>query len=184
MKEFLSNFDLVVNLCCTEDDGDLPTYYVPSYPAVPPSNKDPETWNVIFDGLVWNVPIRDRKAPKKKDETIFQTSVGAIAMMMKRDAAKVYVHCRGGHGRSGLFVGCLLAVLRPELSIEDIFERLARYHSNRKSMSDRMRKLGCPQTRVQKEYVKVFRERTAEKLLEIASSSSACMQEPEMCGGK
>ena len=153
MKKFLSGMDLIVNLCCSPDDLDLPSY-----------GPDPGNFQGgIYDGMVWQFPIRDRKAPTKECEKAFAVFVSGVADVMKTDRKKVYVHCRGGHGRSGLFVGCLLAVLRPELSIEDIFERLARYHSNRKTMSDRMRKLGCPQTRVQKEYVDEFHWLEAER---------------------
>ena len=41
-----------------------------------------------------------------------------------RGGVRVYVHCRGGHGRTGVVVACLLGMLYPELPCEEVLSRI------------------------------------------------------------
>jgi hypothetical protein len=69
----------------------------------------------------------------------------------------IYVHCRGGHGRAGVVVACILCYIY-KISAADALALTTKYHGNRKEMRDKWRKLGSPQTRSQKHFVTKFFE--------------------------
>jgi ribA/ribD-fused uncharacterized protein len=69
---------------------------------------------------------------------------------------KVYIHCKGGHGRSGILVAALIYLLNPGISSEEALKRTSEYHSNRKIMREKWRKMGSPQTHYQKKYIITF----------------------------
>lgn len=58
---------------------------------------------------------------------------------------KVYVHCKGGHGRSGVIAACLYGTVfnQPGTLALDVVHNA---HQERKVMKDKWRALGCPQT--------------------------------------
>ena len=65
---------------------------------------------------------------------------------------KIYVHCKGGHGRSGLVVACLIAKINgvsPKLALE----MTRNFHDDRLVMRMKWRQLGSPQTHKQKQFV-------------------------------
>lgn len=65
---------------------------------------------------------------------------------------KVYVHCRAGHGRSGIIVACILCNIF-NLKPYDALLYTTKCHSNRSIMKDKWRKIGSPQTHQQKKFV-------------------------------
>lgn len=69
----------------------------------------------------------------------------------------LYLHCKGGHGRSGIVVACLLCHLGG-YSPERALELTNQYHSNRKTMREVWRNIGAPQSRIQKSFVYRFFE--------------------------
>lgn len=67
----------------------------------------------------------------------------------------VYVHCKGGHGRSGIVVACVLCYLYKILPVEAL--RLTNeYHRQRKDMKPKRRILGAPPREYQKDFVHRF----------------------------
>lgn len=101
-------------------------------------------------------PIQDRKIPK--DLVSFSRFVYMVYQIIKslKDKQKIYIHCKGGHGRSGIVVACILCLylkIPPEYALD-----LTRfYHQQRKEMRDKWRRIGSPQTTMQKEVVfKIF----------------------------
>jgi hypothetical protein len=44
---------------------------------------------------------------------------------------KIYVHCRGGHGRTGVVVACLLGFIYPRMAAAEVFRRIQLYHDRR-----------------------------------------------------
>ena len=75
-----------------------------------------------------------------------------------KNGEKIYIHCKGGHGRSGVVVACLLCnifKINPTKSIQLTNE----YHNQRTDMKEKWRKIGSPQTAQQKTFVyKMFKD--------------------------
>lgn len=102
-------------------------------------------------------PIPDRSIP---------TDWGTFAQLILRlsditfnlpPGQRLYLHCKGGHGRSGVVVACLLIQMF-NLMPETALEKTSKCHSRRKVMRPKWRKLGSPQTRSQKLFVERFFE--------------------------
>ena len=101
----------------------------------------------------YSYQIKDRYIP----ENIYMFckfiyKLGNIITNMKDDE-KIYIHCKGGHGRCGVIVSCLLCHIF-KYSADKSLELTNKYHNNRKIMNERWRKIGSPQTDRQKEFVK------------------------------
>ena len=106
---------------------------------------------------VFNYPIKDRSVPYNILKFCkFVIKISNIISDLKNND-KIYIHCRGGHGRAGLFVACLLCHINnydPEKSLKLTKE----FHNNRKVMRNKWRKIGSPQTRLQKTFIfKLFK---------------------------
>ena len=65
---------------------------------------------------------------------------------------KMYIHCKGGHGRSGMVVSSILMMLQGK-SASEALESTRQYHQNRKKMRDKWRSIGSPQTFSQKMFI-------------------------------
>jgi protein-tyrosine phosphatase len=98
-------------------------------------------------------PIVDKRSP---------TNIEAVKTLIKqivefRDAGKVvYIHCRGGHGRAGTIAACLMIHLG--MDVDEALLKVKLCHQNRKDVSPKCRKLGCPQTASQFRFVWAFAE--------------------------
>ena len=98
-------------------------------------------------------PILDRKTPH--DMLSFSKFIYKLYLTIKtlKDDQKMYIHCKGGHGRSGIVVAsilCLYHKIPPEYALE--LTKL--YHQKRKIMRDKWRRIGSPQTFNQKDFVR------------------------------
>ena len=96
-----------------------------------------------------NYPIGDHSSPKNWQS--FCKLIIKIETWLKTD--HVYVHCRGGHSRSGLIVAVLLRRLIPDITAEQAIERTTELHNSRIGLKQKWKDLGCPQTRCQKNLV-------------------------------
>ena len=94
-----------------------------------------------------NKPIIDRKI--LPDNELIQF----IELLQKYISKPIYIHCKGGHGRSGVVVGYLYGITN-NLSYYAVSQELKIAHNRRKIVNTKCRKLGCPQTRCQKEQLK------------------------------
>jgi protein-tyrosine phosphatase len=94
-------------------------------------------------------PIKDQKAPEDLDS--FNKLLFHILRHI-HNGGIVYIHCIGGHGRSGLVVACLVCYLY-RVSSDKAVQMTTEYHSARKIMRDRWRRMGSPQTVIQKKFV-------------------------------
>jgi hypothetical protein len=99
-----------------------------------------------------NFPIDDYNVPN--DMASFSTFVYKICNLIQNLELekKIYVHCRGGHGRSGVVVSCILAEYF-NISSEEAMSQCNKFHSNRKTMREKWRTIGSPQTGKQKNFV-------------------------------
>lgn len=97
-------------------------------------------------------PIPDTKIPKnwKSFAQLIITIVHIIKNLPKND--KVYIHCRGGHTRSGILVACILCELY-NIVPADSLKYTSYFHSQRKQLREKWRKLGSPQGTAQKAFV-------------------------------
>jgi protein-tyrosine phosphatase len=97
-------------------------------------------------------PIEDRGVPD--DYVTFAKFIVRVSSIIKglKNDEKIYVHCKGGHGRSGLVVAVLISNIF-HLSSGDAIEYTSKCHSNRSVMRDKWRRLGSPQTYTQKKFV-------------------------------
>ncbi|NDB82566.1 MAG: DUF1768 domain-containing protein [Alphaproteobacteria bacterium] len=102
-------------------------------------------------------PIIDRQVPKDWPAFArFIISLSNIIMSLKQGHL-VYLHCKGGHGRSGVVVASLFCYMF-EMSPENALEQTTKSHSKRSVMREKWRKLGSPQTYYQKSFVHKFFE--------------------------
>ena len=96
--------------------------------------------------------IKDRSIPDDlKSFTLFIIQVSHIIKDLKLNE-KIYIHCKGGHGRAGLVVACLICYLF-KLSAYESLNYTSKCHNNRPVMRDKWRKIGSPQTYIQKKFV-------------------------------
>lgn len=102
--------------------------------------------------FMFEFPILDKRIPSDKEA--FYEFINEIISCLVR-GFKIYLHCRGGHGRAGLAAACILQ-LYSKISPEKSLALVQKDHDQRKEMSARMRKLGSPQTQAQKKFVMDF----------------------------
>jgi predicted NAD-dependent protein-ADP-ribosyltransferase YbiA (DUF1768 family)/protein-tyrosine phosphatase len=98
-------------------------------------------------------PIPDREVPENILE--FSSFIVKLTQIIKselRTGERMYIHCKGGHGRSGVVVACILAYMF-NLSPKDAIATTTECHSRRKTMRDKWRVIGSPQTYLQKKFV-------------------------------
>jgi predicted NAD-dependent protein-ADP-ribosyltransferase YbiA (DUF1768 family) len=102
-------------------------------------------------------PIPDRRIPT--NWRTFSQFIIKIANIIKNlsTGEKVYVHCKGGHGRSGIVVASLLCYLY-KFTPSEALSKTTKYHSHRKEMREKWRRMGSPQTLSQKHFVTKFFE--------------------------
>lgn len=97
-------------------------------------------------------PITDRDVPR--DWYSYSQFIIKVADQIRslKGHDKIYVHCKGGHGRSGVVVASLLCYIykmKPETSL-----KITSYcHNKRKEMRDKWRLLGSPQSKEQKKFI-------------------------------
>lgn len=98
-------------------------------------------------------PIPDMKVPT--DYIQFSSFIVYLDDILKhlKGNQKIYVHCRGGNGRSGVVVACLLMRHHPRLTALDALQLTSKYHSERVNLKLKWKIVGAPQTITQKNYV-------------------------------
>lgn len=103
-------------------------------------------------------PIVDRRVPR--DWRAFARFIIRISDIIKslKDDELIFIHCKGGHGRSGVVVACILCYMF-NMSPTEALERTTNSHSKRSIMREKWRKLGAPQTKHQKNFVYKFFEK-------------------------
>lgn len=98
-------------------------------------------------------PINDHNVPTNMHT--FSKFILKIARIIKEECSidsKMYLHCKGGHGRSGVVVSILLCYLN-NISPEESLKKTAQAHCKRENMKEKWRRMGSPQTMQQKNFV-------------------------------
>lgn len=104
-----------------------------------------------------NYEVKDRYIPENIYEfVLFIHKISNIIETLE-EGELIYIHCKGGHGRCGIVVSCLLCYIYKYTSTQSL-EMTNKYHNDRKVMNERWRKVGSPQTDKQKDFVhKLFK---------------------------
>lgn len=120
------------------------------------SNNEKKIKPYVSDCEVLHYPIPDREVPK------FLVSFYACVVAVSKaifEHKKIYIHCKGGHGRASLFVSCVLCFVY-KITPEEAFDLTSKYHASRRVHSSRPKKdsywktKGFPQTQEQRMCVK------------------------------
>lgn len=74
-----------------------------------------------------HIPVKDMNIT---DDNIIRQKCSEIAHMIL-SGERVYIHCSGGHGRTGTFVALVLNILYPNLTIQDMFDYIQYSHDQR-----------------------------------------------------
>jgi hypothetical protein len=97
-------------------------------------------------------PIPDGGVPLNREEfVVFIYRLCNIVRNLEGDDS-IYIHCKGGHGRSGVVVACMATKIFG-LSPSEALTYTTNCHHNRETMRDKWRQIGSPQTTPQKKFV-------------------------------
>jgi len=99
-----------------------------------------------------NFPIYDNFIPVDIEK--FHEFMSWLMFMigsLKTDE-KVYIHCRGGHGRSGMIVASLLCIMHNKTPAESI-EEITIAHRERPILSPKWKTRLCPSNHVQRVFL-------------------------------
>lgn len=110
-------------------------------------------YNYKDDKIIYvNFPIRDNFIPYNMDMfNEFVTWLVFTIGVMKEDEL-MYIHCKGGHGRSGMVMCCILCImykLLPEKSIQEVTTS----HMERPLLKAKWKTRLCPSNEVQRIFV-------------------------------
>lgn len=120
-----------------------------------PTEKKIEPYTTRYSYL--SFPIADHQVPE--DHRLFACFLLRITDIINNlsPGELVYIHCKGGHGRSGIVVASLLCHMYG-ISSQNALDHTGRYHSKRSVMREKWRKIGAPQSMYQKNFVHRFFE--------------------------
>lgn len=96
--------------------------------------------------------IRDHNVPK--NIIGYAALVYKILSLIEKNKS-IYIHCKGGHGRSGILVACLLKILY-NITPEEAIQKTTLIHNSRSDIKEKYKKMGSPQTQYQKSFVVNF----------------------------
>lgn len=113
----------------------------------------PEYEYEYIQELKYAFPINDRRIPTYEE----LTNIINFLHQYLYDGGKVYIHCRGGHGRAGLISGSLYGKAY-NLTYDKVMQDLKIAHQNRLGVEQKWLKMGIPQTKSQKDLLKRFLE--------------------------
>lgn len=85
-----------------------------------------------------------------KDVTSDEEVLTLVEDMEKRlkSDEKIFIHCRGGHGRTGTIVAILLGKIF-NLEAYDALEKVQQFHDHRADVKKKPGVYSCPETSVQ-----------------------------------
>ena len=102
-------------------------------------------------------PIKDKKIPY--DWMSFSKFIITVSNIINNlsTGQYIYIHCRGGHGRSCLVVSCLLCYIS-NISSDEALLLASKYHCNRVDLKEKWKTLESPQSKYQQNFVRKFFE--------------------------
>lgn len=105
------------------------------------------------DSIIYvNFPIKDNFIPYNLDlfHEFIVWLVFTIGVMKEEEL--MYIHCKGGHGRSGMVVCCVLCA-RHSLSPETSIQETTISHHERPLLTEKWRTRQCPSNEIQRMFV-------------------------------
>jgi hypothetical protein len=91
-------------------------------------------------------PIKDNNVPQDWDK--FSSLINFIVKQL-RDKIKIFIHCKGGHGRSCILIACIIYVLYENMNARESIEYTIKIHNQRTNLSDRWKEIKSPLTKTQ-----------------------------------
>jgi hypothetical protein len=133
----------------TTTEEEKASYSLPDYRSKI-QKSDPENEYYHFPIVDNNIPI---DIGRFKEFVFFLSE----KIMRLEEGEKVYIHCKGGHGRSGMVVACVLCYLL-NIYPEKALHLTTVAHSERENLRPKWKNVRCPQTFRQRKFViDVFR---------------------------
>lgn len=96
-----------------------------------------------------NYSIIDNNIPSS--QVLFLEFINFLLEIIKTNK-KIYIHCKGGHGRSSLVVASLLCQLH-FFSPQKAFGLTKSFHEKRNNLKDKYRGILCPQLYSQRKFI-------------------------------
>lgn len=112
-------------------------------------DKIPGGFQMNWTSKYINYPITDMNIP----ESMYRLKQTLDQVLQH---PRIYIHCRGGHGRAGLVVAALCLQAQDCTTPQQALTRVHEAHQERKEMTDRFRKMGSPQRLSQKQFVRDY----------------------------
>lgn len=102
-------------------------------------------------------PIRDHCVPENLGTfaCLILELTEKIQNLSRTNQEKIYIHCKGGHGRAGIVVACILAYYY-NIGPHEALKITTKCHSERPEMREKWRKLSSPHDCIQKNFVYNF----------------------------
>jgi protein-tyrosine phosphatase len=91
-------------------------------------------------------PIKDNNVPV--DWETFSMFVTTLVEYI-REGKKIFIHCKGGHGRSCLVVTCILYLIDENANARDSIEKTIAIHNQRQDLSSRWKNIRSPFSKTQ-----------------------------------
>ena len=104
------------------------------------------------DATYISYPIRDNNIPSNKKKFIHFLEYLIDIIYKLNGNEKLYIHCKGGHGRSGMLVCCLLCILE-NIKPEESIKLTTQYHKLRPSLKKKWLKYDCPNIKIQQDFI-------------------------------
>ncbi len=122
-----------------------------------------------------NIPIEDNSVPD--DVPTFCQQISEVSRLL-RQGTHLYVHCKGGHGRSGM-VAAILLVLVDGCSPSDAIAAVTEAHRTRPALREFWRKRPCPHLHAQRKFVyRIFSPLYWAPHTPIAANKGLCPDSP------
>lgn len=111
-----------------------------------------DKYNVSGNSYYFSYPIKDYSYPS--DKKLFSSFIVYLSEIITnlKNSEKIYIHCKGGHGRVGIVVASLLCYIK-NISVQEALKLTNECHKKREIMKEKWRNIGSPQTYNQKKFV-------------------------------
>lgn len=114
-------------------------------------------YTVGKNSTIINFPIMDKNIPTSThDFCKFIINIIAKLHELKHKKEKMYIHCKGGHGRSGMVVACILVQWLKLTDPEIALQLTTKYRNSRPKIKEKYLYQSSPQMNAQKNFVRAI----------------------------